>query len=119
MRRARRHSVGVWGSQPPDSYQLEDSSLLTSGGWHHILDMSLSNALKEQIGYMGRTTLILNDELLLEAMELTGVGTKTEVVKLALKELVRARSREAFRNELGTFDLSLTLEELKKLRNAD
>ena len=67
---------------------------------------------------MGRTTLVLNDELLREAMELTGAVSKTEVVALALKELVRARSREALRSELGTFDLSLTLEELKKLRNA-
>ena len=67
---------------------------------------------------MGRTTLILDDELIQEAMELTGAGTKTDVVKLALKELVRTRSRVALRNELGTFDLSLTLEGLKKLRDA-
>jgi Arc/MetJ family transcription regulator len=67
---------------------------------------------------MHRTTLIIDDELLREAMQLTGAGTKTEVVELALKELVRARSRTALREELGTFHLSITLEELQRLRNA-
>ncbi len=68
---------------------------------------------------MSRTTLILNDKLVSEAMELTGASTKTAAVELALKELVRKYNREAFIKEFGTFNFSLTPEELKTLRYAD
>ncbi len=68
---------------------------------------------------MHRTTLILDDALVAEAMRLTGSDTRTQVVEIALKELVRSRCRQALRQALGTFDLDLTLDELKSLRNAD
>ncbi len=36
-----------------------------------------------------RTNIVLDDELVAEAMKLTGASTKREVVNLALAELVR------------------------------
>ena len=41
-----------------------------------------------------KTTLVLNDELLREAMEVTELKEKTAVVHLGLRELVRKASRE-------------------------
>ncbi len=38
-----------------------------------------------------RTNIVLDDELVAEAMKLTGAKTKREVVHLALVELVRRR----------------------------
>lgn len=68
---------------------------------------------------MARTTLEINEALLDRAMELSGARTKTEVINLALGELVRHREREALRQELGSFDLDLDLDELRRLRQAD
>ena len=41
-----------------------------------------------------RTTLVLDDRLVKEAMTLTGATTKKEVVHLALEELVRSRTKK-------------------------
>ncbi len=67
---------------------------------------------------MGRTTLDINEGLLGDAMRLSGARTKTEAIELALRELVRRRERELLRKELGSFDLDLDLEELRRLRKA-
>lgn len=66
-----------------------------------------------------RTTLILDEKLVDEAMEATGARTKPEVVELALRELIRTRYREALRQDLGTFMSLMSDEELTKMRNAD
>lgn len=68
---------------------------------------------------MARTTLDIDEVLLERAMEASGTKTKTEVVELALRELIRQRQRELLRKELGTFDLDLDLEELRRLRWAE
>lgn len=67
---------------------------------------------------MGRTTLELSDELLKLAMRLTGAKTKTEVIDLALRELIRHRERDLLRRELGSFDIDLGPDELRRLRRA-
>lgn len=41
-----------------------------------------------------RTNIVLDDELVEEALEVTGVRTKKEVVHLALEELVRSRRKK-------------------------
>ncbi len=41
-----------------------------------------------------RTNIVLDDELVEKAFELTGVRTKKDLVDLALKELVRSRERK-------------------------
>lgn len=40
-----------------------------------------------------RTNIVLDDELVAEAMRLSGAKTKREVVELALRELVARRSQ--------------------------
>jgi Arc/MetJ family transcription regulator len=68
---------------------------------------------------MKRTTVFIDESLLEEAIRLTGAKTRRQVITAGLRELVRMHHRKAFVRELGTFDLDLTLEELKELRNAD
>lgn len=66
---------------------------------------------------MAKTTVIIDDELLNEAMKVSGARTKKKVIAAGLKELIHKKKLETFRHELNTFDLALSLEELQKLRN--
>jgi len=66
---------------------------------------------------MAKTTVIIDDDLLKRAMELTGARTKKQVITAGLRELIRKQNLEALRRELGTFDLALSLNELEKLRD--
>jgi Arc/MetJ family transcription regulator len=66
---------------------------------------------------MGKTTVFIDDKLIEEAMKVSGLKTKKEVVTTGLEELIRRKNLEALRQELGTFDLALSLDELEKLRN--
>jgi Arc/MetJ family transcription regulator len=66
---------------------------------------------------MAKTTVIIDDELLNEAMKASGAKTKKQVITTGLQELIRKKNLEALRQELGTFDLALSLEELEKLRD--
>jgi len=64
-----------------------------------------------------KTTVIIDDELLSQAMEAAGTKTKRETIETGLRELVRKRNMTALRQELGTFDLGLSIEELEVLRS--
>jgi len=66
---------------------------------------------------MGKTTVFINDSLINEALKVSNLKTKKEVIEAALRELVRKRNRELLRKELGSFDIDLSLEELKKRRS--
>jgi Arc/MetJ family transcription regulator len=66
---------------------------------------------------MAKTTVVIDDRLLDEAMKASGAKTKRQVIATGLQELIRKKNLEAFRRELGTFDLALSLEELEKLRD--
>jgi len=66
---------------------------------------------------MAKTTVVIDDELLREAIRASGAKTKKQAITTALKELVRRKNLEALRQEAGTYDLALSLEELEKLRN--
>ncbi|MBM3501067.1 MAG: type II toxin-antitoxin system VapB family antitoxin [Armatimonadetes bacterium] len=66
-----------------------------------------------------RYTIDLPDDLVRDAMRLTGLKTKREVVTLALEELVRKRRLERLRARLGQGNLDLTLEELCRMRGHD
>lgn len=66
---------------------------------------------------MAKTTVIIDDELLAEAMKVTEARSKRQVIAAGLKELIHKKNLEAFRQELGTFDLALSIEELQELRN--
>lgn len=66
---------------------------------------------------MAKTTVVIDDELLDEAMRASGARTKKQAITTALKELVRRKNLEALRQEAGTYDLALSREELERLRN--
>lgn len=65
---------------------------------------------------MGRTTIFIDDKLIDEARKLTKLRTKREVIEEGLRELIRKKNRETLRNELGTYDIDLSLEELEQMR---
>ena len=66
---------------------------------------------------MAKTTVVIDDELLDEAMKASGAKSKKEAITTGLQELIRRKNVEALRQELGTFDLALSLDELEKLRD--
>ena len=65
---------------------------------------------------MGKTTVVIDETLINEVIRVTNLKTKKEVIEKGLKELLRTRNRELLRQELGTFDIDLSLEKLKKRR---
>lgn len=65
---------------------------------------------------MSKTTVFIDDILINAALKVTNLKTKREVIEAGLKELVRKRNRELLRQEFGSFDIDLSLEELKKRR---
>ena len=68
---------------------------------------------------MKKTTVLIDEHLLQAAMNAIGVKTKKEAIRAGLETLVRCHQRESLKNELGTFDLDLSLAELERLRNAE
>jgi Arc/MetJ family transcription regulator len=66
-----------------------------------------------------RTTLAINEELLNEAKELSGAGTKKEAVEVALEEFIRRRKAKKLLELKGKIELSFTLDEFLKDRKSD
>ena len=66
---------------------------------------------------MQKTTVLLDEELLRAAMEAVQAKTKREAITAGLEALVRESNKQKLREELGTYDLELDLEELERLRN--
>jgi Arc/MetJ family transcription regulator len=66
-----------------------------------------------------RTTVDLDEQLLNEALRLTGVRTKSEVVHLALQELVRSRKKKRLTELAGKirFIGSFDQKSMRKLRD--
>ena len=48
-----------------------------------------------------RTNIVLDDDLVNEALEVTGVRTKKEIVHIALQELVRSRKKKSLTDLAG------------------
>jgi Arc/MetJ family transcription regulator len=65
-----------------------------------------------------RYTIDLPDNLVRDAMELTGLKTKRAVVTLALEELVRRRRLDDLRSMCGQ-GFGLTQEDLDEMRRDD
>jgi len=68
---------------------------------------------------MGKTTVVLDDKLIEEALSVTKLKTKKEVIEEGLRALIRKKNRELLRQELGTFDIDLTREEINRLRSTE
>ena len=66
---------------------------------------------------MGKTTVVIDDNLLKNAIESIGAKSKKEAIEAGLRALVKEKNREALRKELGTFEIELTLDELVRLRS--
>ena len=60
-----------------------------------------------------RTTLDLPEALLKEAMALTQSQTKTEVIKLALGNLIQKEKIKELKSYFGKMDLEIDLDELR------
>ncbi len=65
---------------------------------------------------MGKTTVFVDDALMNQALRITNLKTKKEVIEAGLRELLRKKTQELLGQELGSFDLDLTLKELKDRR---
>lgn len=65
---------------------------------------------------MKKTTVFVDEVLIELALKASKLRTKKEVIEAGLKELVRKKNRDLLRGELGTFDIDLSLDELKKRR---
>jgi Arc/MetJ family transcription regulator len=65
---------------------------------------------------MGKTTVLIDEVLIKEALRATNLKTKKSVIEMGPKELLRIKNRELLRRELGTFDIDLSLEELNRKR---
>jgi Arc/MetJ family transcription regulator len=65
---------------------------------------------------MSKTTVVIDDELMEKALKATGAKTKRQAIEEGLRELVRKKQIDSFRKDLGTFEISLSLKELKRLR---
>jgi Arc/MetJ family transcription regulator len=65
---------------------------------------------------MGKTTVFVDDALMNQALRVTNLKTKKEVIEAGLRELLRKKNQELLGQELGSFDLDLTLKELKDRR---
>jgi Arc/MetJ family transcription regulator len=63
-----------------------------------------------------RTTLDLDPELLEEAQRELNLKSKKAVIEEALRELLAARRRQQAIDVIGTFEIDLTDEDLRKLR---
>ena len=60
-----------------------------------------------------RTTLDLPEELLQEAMKATHIKTKTKVIIIALKELIRKNRISGLKKFKGKIDLDIDMNELR------
>lgn len=66
-----------------------------------------------------RTTIELDEKLLQEAMIATGRKKKRQIIELALQEVVRQQRLERLRRRLGKTPLTLTVEDLRRMRADD
>ena len=61
-----------------------------------------------------RTTLDLPDELLQEAMVISRTKTKTDVIKLALENLIKKEKIKELKRFYGKINLEVNLDELRQ-----
>ncbi len=64
-----------------------------------------------------KTLVDINEDVLKEAMELSEAGTKKEVIKLALEELIRSKLRDKLKQSAGSGMIRTRLSDLKRIRH--
>ncbi len=75
----------------------------------HVMLQSYACTLEADM----RTTLNLPENLLNDAMKITHIETKTGVIVLALKELIRKSKISDLKQYKGKFDLNINLDEIR------
>ena len=63
-----------------------------------------------------RTNIVIDDQLMADALRVTGLTTKKETVELGLKTLVRIKNQERIRNFRGKLSWEGDLSEMRKTR---
>jgi len=61
-----------------------------------------------------RTTLELPDTLVNEAMSLTKISTKTDLIKFALNNVIQREKIKGITNYFGKLNLDINLDKLRK-----
>lgn len=65
---------------------------------------------------MMRTTIDIDKNLIEEALKLSKISTKKELINLSLKEFIRKKHLEKLKKRLGNCDLNIDLSSLKEMR---
>jgi len=63
-----------------------------------------------------RTTIDIDKELLEEALKISKVRTKKDLINLSLKEYIRRMRLKSLKKKLGNYDLKIDLNDLEKGR---
>ena len=63
-----------------------------------------------------RTNIVIDDDLMAEAMRLTGIGTKRQLVDVALRTLVRLERQRSILELEGKIEWQGDLDELRQAR---
>ena len=65
-----------------------------------------------------RTNIVIDDDLMAEALAVTGISTKRELVDRALRTLVRLAKQEEIRTHRGKLHWEGDLESQREVRSA-
>ena len=65
---------------------------------------------------MARMSITVEEDLLVEAQRVLGVGTKAEAIRIALREVVRRKHLHKVVSRQGKVDLELDEKTLERLR---
>jgi len=74
------------------------------------------NVYRDEVPKMGRTNVVLNDDLVTKAKNLTGIKTIRQLIDYALQELVRHKRQKEFLKLQGKIDWQGDLEKLRESR---
>ncbi len=65
---------------------------------------------------MGKTTVVLDEELVEKAKKAIGVKTKKAAIEAGLRELIESQERKNLRKMIGKDVVEMTPEELERIR---
>ncbi len=63
-----------------------------------------------------RTNIVIDDQLMNEALQASGAGTKREAVELGLKTLIRLKQQERIKNLRGNLHWQGDLDDLRRAK---
>jgi Arc/MetJ family transcription regulator len=66
--------------------------------------------------FVVRTNIVIDDQLMADALKATGITTKKEAVELGLKTLIRLKNQEKIRQYRGKLKWEGDLDAMRKTR---